>query len=141
VRLGQPGLIVALVALTAAASGCGGGGGARVDSTLSEVPTGTAPTVPGSGPAARCARLWNAEENRDGQVGLAQWLGVEGLSVHIGRGARGCQLILSDASGGQQVWYQVGDDKAFIGPEIASGGENILHPLDVTAAGYVILSS
>jgi hypothetical protein len=140
VRLDQPGLILALAALTAAVAGCGGEG-VRVDSTLSDVPTAPAPTVAGSGPAAECARAWNAEENREGQVGLAQWLGVPGLAVHIGRGARGCQLILHDESGGQQVWHQSGDDKAFVGPEISSGGENILHPLDVTAAGYVQLSS
>jgi ABC-type phosphate transport system substrate-binding protein len=139
VRLGQPGLILALLALAAAAAGCGGSS-KGYESTTGAVPEATAPTIAGSGVAADCARAWNAEENRDGQVGLAQWLGVPGLAVHIASARGGCQLVLHDESGGEQVWTQSAGGEAFEGPVIGSGGANILHPLDVTSAGHVLLS-
>jgi hypothetical protein len=139
VRLGQPGLILAVVALAAAAAGCGGSS-EGYEPTTGAVPEGQAPTIAGSGIAADCARAWNADENREGQVGLAQWLGVPGIAVHIASIPGGCQLVLHEGSGGQQVWTQTADGEAFVGPEVSSGGENILHPLDVTSAGHVLLS-
>ena len=138
-RLGQPGLILAFVALAAAAAGCGGSS-EGYEPTTGAVPEGQAPTVAGTGIAADCARAWNAEENREGQVGLAQWLGVPGIAVHIASIPGGCQLVLHEASGGEQVWTQRSGETAFLGPEVSSGGENILHPLDVTSAGHVLLS-
>jgi hypothetical protein len=139
VRLGQPGLTLAVLVLAAAAGGCGGSS-KGYEPTTGAVPEGQAPTIAGSGVAAECARAWNAEENRDGQVGLAQWLGVPGLAVHIASTRGGCQLILHDESGGEQVWTQTGKGEGFEGPVIGTGGENILHPLDVTSAGHVLLS-
>jgi hypothetical protein len=139
VRLGQPGLILAIAALAAAAAGCGGSS-EGYEPTTASVPEGQAPAIAGGGVAADCARQWNAEANREGQVGLAQFLGVDGLAVHIASIPGGCQLVLHDASGGEQVWTQLDTGEVFEGPQVGSGAVNILHPLDVTSAGHVLLS-
>jgi hypothetical protein len=134
VRLGQPGLIAALAALAVAAAGCGGGGGG------SDTKAAQAPTITGTGPAAKCARAWNSSKNQAGQTGLAQWIGTPGLSVQIGIISTACQLILTDDAGELQVWTEA-KDGGFRGPAAGTGAENALHPLDVTSAGLVLLSS
>ncbi len=65
---------------------------------------------------------------------------MPGLAVHVASSRGGCQLVLHDESGGEQVWTQTGQGEGFDGPVAGSGGANILHPLDVTSAGHVLLS-